>query len=410
MKQQRTSSSTVKGFFSAALLCGVAAVAVGPVAGCGGKGEQVAPSSGYVPVNPPALVRAWKVQLPLPAGVTVRSLHLTDDYLFAYTSQDRVFGFDRASGSQAFTMQVNNGNLHEPLVTKDQIVIPTESTLEVFSRRGKLVRSVKLGYSTRTGAVLAAGRVAVGVDTASRGRMLFVDTTIQYPTIKPILTMGGLNGRPATRGGLVYVGSEDGKVYAISESLTGAWALPGGAFQTDGRIVGDLAADAGATGNVYVASTDSKLYALVAQTGQIRWQFYAGSPLDQGPFVTGDSVYQYVPGTGVVAIDKAATGGNVRAGKWTVPDASKVLAEDAQFAYLLGTGNRIYAIDRKTGRLRFQSERNDFRAFAQNAKDGTVFASTPGGELIAATPVLTSGKMGEIVMGEVKVDEVASRE
>jgi outer membrane protein assembly factor BamB len=407
LKEQRIASSAVKGILSIALLGGVVTAAA-MLAGCGGRAENAAPvSSGFVPINPPALLRAWKVNLGLSAGVTVEALHLTDEYLFAYASDDRVYAFDRNSGSQLFSMKVGHGSPRAPVVTRDQIVIPSESTLEVFDRRGRFVRSINLGYTTRTDAVFAAGRIAIGVDTAGRGRMLFIDPTKQYPDVTPILTMGGLNGRPAVRGGLVYVGAEDGKVYSISEDLVAAWALPGGAFQTDGRIVADLVADPGPIGNVYVASTDTKLYALVALTGQIRWQFYAGAPLDQGPMVTADSVYQYIPGSGVAAIDKAGTGGNVRTAKWTVPDASKVLAEDAQFTYLVGTENRIYGVDRKTGRLRFQSERNDFRQFAQNTKDGTIFAATPKGEIVAAVPVLTGGKRGEIVMGAVKVDEVA---
>lgn len=399
-------SSAMKGIMSVALF---GATIAGVSTGCGGRAdENLSKGSSFVPVNPPKLVRSWKVQLPLSEGVTVKKLHLTDNLLFAYTSNDIAYVFNRDSGSQLFTLRINNGNPREPIVTNDYIAIPTESTLEVFNLRGQLQRSIKLGHTSQTGAVVAAGRLAMGVDVAGRGRVLFIDPTKPYNDITPILTMGGLQSRPTARGGLVYAAAGDGKVYAISENLEAAWALPGGAFQTDGPVTADLAVDPGAGGNVYVAGTDSKLYALVAQTGQIRWQFYAGAPLDTKPFVTSDSVYQYVPGAGVVAIDKGGNG-NVRQGKWTVPDASAVLAEDAQYAYMLGTGNRVYGIDRKTGRLRFTSERGDLRLFTPNLKDATVFAATPTGEILAAQPVLTAGKMGEIVMNAVKGDEVAAK-
>jgi outer membrane protein assembly factor BamB len=45
-------------------------------------------------------------------------------------------------------------------------------------------------------------------------------------------------------------------------------------FVTSGRIVGDVKVD---DSGVYVASTDSKLYALDRGTGKILWKYYGAS-------------------------------------------------------------------------------------------------------------------------------------
>jgi outer membrane protein assembly factor BamB/formylglycine-generating enzyme required for sulfatase activity len=88
--------------------------------------------------------------------------------------------------------------------------------------------------------------------------------------------LGGLRWKSATGGpvrsspvavdGVVYVGSGDGHVYALSASD----GKPLWKFQTGGPVVGPPAVVAGA---VYVGSDDRHLYAIDAATGKLRWKF-----------------------------------------------------------------------------------------------------------------------------------------
>ena len=380
-------------------------MAVG-ASGCRSKPTPPPVERPVVAVEPPALVRAWKAKLDL-RGQRVHQLHLSDEFVFVYTGGREVYVFDRASGTRVNLARLNGRPTHPPVVTEDNVVYPTDSTLEVYDKRGRFVRSVAVGNTIRTGVVQSGDRLALGVDHDGRGRVLFVDVTKPYRDVTPIQTARAISAAPASRQGVTYVGSEDGSVYAISPENAAAWALPGGVFKTAGAIVADLAADQGATANVYVASTDSKLYALNAGSGQIRWQYYAGAALTTGPTVTAENIYLSVPGTGLVAIDKT-TGESIRKAKWSLIDATQLLAEDAQHAYVLGTGNRVYGVDRKTGKVTFTSQRTDLSIFAQNTKDGTIYAATPAGEIIAAAPVLTSGKMGELVMDDAAAHEVVA--
>jgi outer membrane protein assembly factor BamB len=377
------------------LTLATAAIATGLI-GCKSRPPASRPEARPVDIiQPPALARTWKASLDL-RNDRIRDLYLADDYLFVITKANYSYVFDRKSGTKVHISKIN-GTPKVPVVMDDFIIYPTESHLQVFNRNGRFVRRIDLGYTARTNAVTAAGRVVIGADVAGHGRVLFVDVTKPGNDVAEVMTSGALSSSPAVRGGLVFVGSEDGKVYGISEDLVAAWALPGGAFQTDGPIVADLATDTGPTANVYIASTDTKLYALSASTGEVRWQFYAGAPLNKGPTVTNDTLYIPVPGRGLTAIDKTGNE-SIRKAKWSIPDAVSLVADDEQFAYVRSIGNRIFGVDKKTGKIRFINDRTDFRRFAVNTQDNTIFAATPTGEIIAAQPVLQPGKMGELVM------------
>ena len=149
------------------------------------------------------------------------------------------------------------------------------------------------------------------------------------------------------------------------------------------------------------ASTDNKLYALNRNSGKIRWQYFGGAALRTAPAVTSDTVYQFVPGTGVVAIDKAA-GEFIRKPRWVASDATQFLAADERNAYLRTRDNRIVAQDKKTGERKFSSVHHDFTVFATNLvkEDGIVYAGTKQGRVVAVRPVLKPGTVGEVVMVE----------
>jgi outer membrane protein assembly factor BamB len=166
-------------------------------------------------------------------------------------------------------------------------------------------------------------------------------------------------------------------------------------FKTGSAIVADLAVD---EQTLYVASTDTKLYALNRNNGRIQWTYHGGAPLRTSPAVTTDMVYQYVRGRGVVAIDKRAGKFN-REPLWVAGDATQFLAQDETNAYVRRRDNAIVARDKKTGEVKFTSQRRDLDVFGTNtmSNDGVVYASTREGRVIAVRPILRAGVIGEVV-------------
>jgi outer membrane protein assembly factor BamB len=145
---------------------------------------------------------------------------------------------------------------------------------------------------------------------------------------------------------------------------------------------------------VYVACTDSKLYCIDRASGRLKWQYFAGTPLRTQPVVTADAVYQFVPGKGLVAIDKT-TGKDFREPLWVAPAAGRFLSQDDKNVYVRSAEGNVAALDRKTGEPKFKSRRTDITVFAwPNTKDSTIYAATPKGEVIAIKPVTTPGDHG----------------
>ena len=107
---------------------------------------------------------------------------------------------------------------------------------------------------------------------------------------------------PTVSDGVLYVGADDGNVYALDATDGG----PIWTFETD-DVVRSPAVES--DGIVYAGSNDNMLYALDADTGDLLWQHDTGSPVQYPPLVGGGIVY--VPtmsqgGRNIHALDAAS--------------------------------------------------------------------------------------------------------
>jgi outer membrane protein assembly factor BamB len=142
-------------------------------------------------------------------------------------------------------------------------------------------------------------------------------------------THGEITSSPAIVQGVVYVGSNDGNLYAIDQQ-TGAekWKFP-----TEARIASSPAV---ANGLVYFSSYDGNFYAVNTATGKLQWKFG-------------------IPGERRFAATHLH--GSLPAGE-TMPDpfdvylSSPVLWNSAVY-FGSGDGN-IYALDAATGNLKWK--------------------------------------------------------
>jgi outer membrane protein assembly factor BamB len=393
---------------SVACLC--AAMLAG---GCSRQKPQPAPAGEALPLQ--VFARQWATDLSLRRD-PLEALHVRDDVVYAYSDGGRVFSLARDSGAVQFTRPIAGGRtlLHAPIVVSEKVeirtpreltiaapvVFPTASTLEVLDKAtGRFITSVDLDFSIRSGAVGRGPMVYLGAARRGSSRGAAIDIREPYVPVRweLMIPKGAISAAPALWEDTVFFGAEDGAVYAVTTaSREPIWTLPDGIFRTGGPIVADLAVDAD---NVYVASTDHKLYALYRNSGKIRWQHFTNAALRAAPAVTSDSVYQFVPGTGLVALAKGPGDFN-RKPKWVAADATQFLAQDARNAYVRTKDNRIAARDKQTGEVRFTSQRRDLTIFGTNLskEDGVVYAGTKNGRIIAVRPVLKPGTVGEVVM------------
>jgi len=399
------------------LALAVSAASVG-VGGCQHKAPATQPSS-ITSLSPQSFKRGWGADLELKNDPVVK-VALVEDTVFVYSKKNNVFAMERSSGKLWFTRHVSDTivPMYDPVILKDRMIFPTDSTLEIYRRDGRFERSFTPSSSLRTSAAgQPNGSILVfGVDAQGAGRVVAVETNPgKYKPVDErwqLMSNSGVqvSSGPAIMGGVVYAAFNDGQVMAVNaESRASIWETSTGqTFRTYGPVNADLRVD---DFGVYVPSTDSKLYCLDKTQGRIKWQYYAGAPLRASPAVTASTVYLRVSGQGVVAVDKT-NGGAVRGAKWAVRDAVKFLAEDDNYAYFQRTDNTVVAVDRSNGEQRFTSKRTDLAQFATNTKDSTIYAATKDGKVLAITPVLKPGDVGEVALdlGEARaVDVVAMR-
>ena len=114
---------------------------------------------------------------------------------------------------------------------------------------------------------------------------------------------------------------------------------------------------------VYVGSSDGRLYALDAETGGVVWSYSAGAPVGGTPLVTDDLVVVVSRGNAVHAVDRRS--GRPVWRRSTGPDLSLEWGHEgwdyllpspvlAGGAVLVGSGDgRLYALDPDDGRVRW---------------------------------------------------------
>ena len=279
----------------------------------------------------------------------------------------------------------------------DAIVFPTATSLELFSKDGSHLRSIPLAAPLHSGASGEGDTVYFGAYDPYGGRLLAVSLFRDYNTTRwQLLTKGSITAAPLVYLSIVYVGTEAGEVYAVNEARSPVWSIEGGVFNAAGPIVADLKADDAA---LYVSSKDSKLYSINRTTGKLMWQYFAGAPLKTSAVPTLDTVYQYVPGLGVAAIDKYVGVKTPpppfnRTPKWVAANATQFLAQDEVNAYLLElcmddkdpgiVHNVIIAVDKQTGEKKFEAQHTDWSIFGTNTKDAIIYAGYPNGQILGS--------------------------
>jgi outer membrane protein assembly factor BamB len=201
---------------------------------------------------------------------------------------------------------------------------------------------------------VAGGLAYIGSDD---GTVYAVDATTGAP--KWTFTTGGpVQSAPAVAFGIVFVGSYDGKVYALN-ATTGAkiWS-----FNTGGDVVAAPTVDGGV---VYVDSFSGSVDALAASTGTPLWSFATGGMMLSSPAVSNGDVYVGSNDGNVYALN-AANGAKV----WSFTTGSFVQSSPAVVKGVVYIGS------------------DDHDVYALNANSGAkVWSFTTGGNVVSSPAV-----------------------
>jgi outer membrane protein assembly factor BamB len=374
-------------------------------------------------LDKPAFAATWHAQAELGKGESVNGIYLVGDMIHLITDQNSDYAYKADTGELLYynpvcppDQTIKGG---PALLPDDSVAIAYNRALAIYNNRGRLQRTIDVGFAITSPPTVQKGIIYVGIDE-SGGRFAAVDPQKQYNPMKwDVLTFGTVDGKPGIytpppdQGGQdqIFVGAEDGGVRAITDqgdSATPNWpVLKENIFATRGKIRSGVQVD---SYGVYFAATDGVVYCVDRDTGKLKWRYFSGGNLQTAPQVTANTVYQYVPGTGIVAIDKVSmlelnlpeqrsTDENpFHTARWTVPNATRFLSEDDKYSYLLSTNNTILAVDKQTGAQAFESQRKDLAVFTTSTDSPLIYAATSDGIVLAIKPMPVTGSFGQMVM------------
>jgi hypothetical protein len=238
------------------------------------------------------------------------------------------------------------------------------------------------------------------------------------------MTHGDVESSPAVAGGLVFVGSDDGNVYALNAS-TGipAWIyMTHGAVESSPAVAGGLvfvgswdsvtrngmiyalSASAGtqvwnyttlgfspiksspavAGGLVFVGSSDNETYALTATTGTLKWRFKTGGSVLSSPAVAGGLVFVGSDDGNVYALS-ASTG--IPAWIYMTHGAVESSPAVAGGMVFVGSDNgRVYALNASTGAFVWSYSTGSAVESSPAVAGGMVFVGSDNGRVYAFGP------------------------
>jgi outer membrane protein assembly factor BamB len=320
------------------------------------------------------------------------SIHHAGDQLLAYTDSNKVYFLSRGLEVKTIRQVLREDlTLRPPVVVGDQIIFPGQNTIDLYDKQGQFISRRALEHPLTSNATLdPRGYLVAGTASLSGGRVAIIDPERAQLTIKEDVLLGSVVSAPVAYQAVVYAATSQGVVAAIAEGNRAVWPFEDGRFRTDRGVTADLAVDDYA---LYVASTDTKLYALDRVTGKIRWRYMAEAPLTEKPYLTRDHVFQVVADRGLVAVPKL-DGPDYRQPLWKVPGITKVLGATSKYVFAVAADKSVVAIDRSKGVVRF-SIPGQYSLFAVNpADDDMIYLATPAGQIDAYQP----SKYGNVAM------------
>jgi outer membrane protein assembly factor BamB len=215
-------------------------------------------------------------------------------------------------------------------------------------------------------------------------------------------TGGAVISSPAVANGIVYVGSNDGSLYALS-TATGKlrWSYATGGPITSSPAVTD--------NRVFVYSSGGVFYALNATTGQLLWKRSIGADSDSSPVTAGDNVYVGTYYDGNLYAFNQATGSML----WNYPTRGALDSPAVAngIVYVGSQDGHVYAVNASTGAKVWTRSTgpivgsspavasgqvyvgtNDGTVYELSASNGTVtHSATPDGSPIRTSPAVGGG-------------------
>jgi predicted Ser/Thr protein kinase len=158
-------------------------------------------------------------------------------------------------------------------------------------------------------------------------------------------------------------------------------------------------------GMLYIGSEDGTLYACDLQTGAVRWTFKAGDKIEAAPVADGSRVYVGSWDGYVYALDSAAGGAVV----WKVNTGDIILAAPVLsngILYVCTRNGDVFAIDAETGAALWSDPSARSARLSPTVLDGVLLVPSTAGKLLAYAAA-DGRRLGSFMTGSIKTSPVA---
>jgi hypothetical protein len=380
-----------------ALVSLVVACMIG-LAGCAPRGPRFA--------EPKALAGAglqyyWSMALPLPRGESIVQAYLIDEDLYCLTNRNTMWTIDAAIGQVKWYASIAspaqtvfrpchadgmklpeqtpgvaeiNAPPDETLKPFDAVLVNTLSEVQVYDRsNGALKRRIAFPFAANTGGACDGRVFYVGATNGLCHALSLREAVFLWATA----TSNLLTAPIETYGGRVYIGGQDGVMYAVAGGRQNSivWRRP---------VTGPIVAASVVDGRgCFVGSDDNRVYAFDLANGHNLWDpFICEGPIRDGIQASENSLFARAQGDRFYAVNIA----NGR-GRWNHKTGQRVLAVMHGTVYLLTAGHQLDVVDEMLGTVKTTLPLTGMSLFPDNTHAPAVYGITGDGIIKCIRPV-----------------------
>lgn len=329
------------------------------------------------------LATFWQFQVSLEPDQAILDAYLVDDHLYLGTNDGYVFALDARTGVLRWLQPVTRSGyrLRRPCHAAGRTIFVTPVDIQAYDKlTGDGVGRQALRFPPGSGCASDGDRVFVGgLDArvyAFDARTLAVDWKITVD--------GPVRATPVVQGRDVLIADDGRSVYCTTRTRKGyRWSV-----MTSGANSADLVTD---DAGVYVASQDQSLYVydlgfVGGGGGHLRWRALFNAPLRDPPVVTPHTVFQYVPGTGLAALETGQPYEVDERVRWMLPEGRAALTVHEGRVYVLGS-EELLAVELKSGTVTHRVPTPGLSIGLPSPDNASVYLVASNGRIFCARPI-----------------------
>jgi outer membrane protein assembly factor BamB len=204
------------------------------------------------------------------------------DMVVVGTMEGRLVALSLKDGASIWSQKLGRAIWATPTVGDDYIVVTTtDGSLIKLNHEGKISWRVKPGGEINSSPLVIEDRDIIVF--GSQDKFVYAYSLSNGDLMWRFVTGGEVNGSGAAEGDDLYIGSQDGYLYALSINGVLKWRRAvGGAVLSKPLVTDD---------QVFVTNYGSKLVAVDRETGEVAGEFRAGSPIYSSPSHDGDRIF-----------------------------------------------------------------------------------------------------------------------